>query len=171
MSDFKEMRAKIKGYKKSKYPNTKGVYLSGVPGFKEGNAFYIYYDTDNNELEFINFDQEASLPVERVKEAAAFTEKEVEEFEKNRVASGLITTALIGPVGGLLVGLNKKKKKRNKYHTFLSIVYEDKAGNENTIVFRTPSESNTGLFFNKFLNALKPNLPTEEISANGKIEL
>lgn len=171
MSNFKEMRAKIKGYKKSKYPNTKGVYLSGVPGFKEGNAFYIYLDTDNKELEFINFDQEASLSLERIKEAAAFTEKEVEEFEKNRIASGLVTSALIGPVGGLLVGLSKKKKKKNKYHTFLSIVFEDKAGNESTIVFRTPSESNTSLFFNKFLNALKPNLPAEEIPANGKIEL
>lgn len=169
MSSLKEAKAKIKSYKKQKYPNTKAVYMSGIPSFKEGNAFYVYLDTDNNELEFINFVEEASLPLDRIKEAASITEQEVEEYEKNRLGSGLVTSALIGPVGGLIVGLSKKKKKKKTYHTFLSIVYEDKAGEENTLVFRTPSASNTSLYFNKFLNSLKPYLPAKE--APGKIEL
>ncbi len=169
MNNTKEAKAKIKSYKKQKYPNTKAVYMSGIPNFKEGNAFFVYLDTDNEELEFINYVEEASLPLERIKEATSITEKEVEEYEKNRLASGLVTSALIGPVGGLIVGLNKKKKKKNTYHTFLSIIYEDKAGEENTLVFRTPSASNTSLYFNKFLNSLKPYLPA--IEAPAKVEL
>ena len=172
MSEFKEMRAKIKAYKKNKYPNTKGVYMSGIPSWREGNAFYIFLDTDNEELEMINFADEASLPLNRIKEAASITEKEVEEYEKNSLTKGLVTTALIGPLAGLIVGLNKQKKKKTSYFTFLSIVYEDKEGNENTLIFRTPSTTNTSLYFKKFLKFLKPYLPeTEEEQIKGKIEL
>lgn len=170
---IKEFRSKTKEIKKNKFPSTKGIYLQGVPGWKAGNTFVIYINTDDKELSFFDLTAEASLPVSRIKEVASITEKEVEEFQKNRLAGGIAAGALLGPLAGLIVGLDKKTKNKKTFHTFLSIVYEDKNGNENTLVFRTPSETNTALHFNKFVKVLQALIPQSIESNNGagKVEL
>lgn len=173
MNELKEFNRKKKEVKKNKFPSIKGIYLEGVPGWRPGDTFILYIDPQQETFNFFNLINEASLPLSRVKDAASITEQEVEEYQANQLAKGMAVTALIGPIAGLIVGTNKKTKKKKSYHTFLSVLYEDKEGDEKTLVFQTPSETNTALYFNKFLTALKPYLPDkkEEQTITGKVEL
>ncbi len=165
-----EIDSKLKAFKKKKYPYTNSEYVNGITGWKEGVYYHVVYNVEDNQLEIFNYLNEASLPVERIRNIQTMNEKEIQEYQKNRLGSGVVVGTLINPFAGLLVGLSKKNKKKTKYHPFLIIEFIDKDGNPDTISFKAPYNSTKYGYFKKFVNSVTPYLPEIEKEGN-KVEL
>lgn len=154
--DKKQFKQRHKELKKKKFINKTCKHVSGVPGWNEDDFAYLFIDTENNGLVIINGLGEVFLPFDRITEVKTFSEKEIEEYQKNRIGSGLVAGAIAGPLAGILVGSNKKTKRKTTYNIFFGVGYMDKEGNPQELLFKPTYNDATYLYFSKLEKGLKP---------------
>ena len=109
--------------------------VQGVPCTCENQpAFLRLYDDK------VTVNEQQTIPLTRIKEVVAFTQKEITNKDKSVVGRAIIGTALLGPLGAVVGGISGVGQKgKSKTIAFLAIHYTDKDGNAETAIFKSPN--------------------------------
>ena len=126
----------IKGAKERK---AKGIlkslfgmkFVKGIPDLQEGQNVGLYLYKDK-----ITLDDNQIIPLERIKKAVVFTEKELKLKDKSVIGRAALGGLLLGPLGAVVGGVSGVgDKKKEKTLIFLSVEYTDKDGENSKLVF------------------------------------
>lgn len=153
--------------KKKHKINTHGNYLSGGPDWPLNSDVTLFINDNDNCLLLSQDMNEATLPFDRILGVRKVMESEIkEEVKKGSLTKGIATTALLGPVAGVIVGTQSTKtKKKAEDRRFLYITYLTKDKEESTMVFQAPEHLDKPLYFQKFVKELNKKIPLREVTA------
>lgn len=122
-------------------------FVKGIPDLQEGQSVGIYLYKEK-----ITLDDKQIIPLDRIKKAVVFTEKELKLKGKSVIGRAAVGGLLLGPLGAVVGGVSGVgDKKKEKTLIFLSIEFTDKNGENGQLVFLA---GDGAIGYNGFANEL-----------------